>query len=188
MGVVDDILVEIEERWVQVAPRSIANVIRAHPDEQFYAAGFWLFYFDYSVINPPSLATNSEARIAHYEDGENTRWVSADWKWSVITDTFDKLFPLYNRLSAELEGAADADWDQLCTVHENAIARVARKLTADAQQGAGHFAGLSLTNDFVVAILDGSESSETYNRLVRASVAPELIDKLEGILITDRTF
>lgn len=180
---------DIEKQWLEVAASAIADVVNAHPQEQFYAAAFHLFSATDETILSPALAANIESAVVFYneKDGStlSTRWEPPEWKWDVLDRAADAMKPFYSRLSNRIEGASDSQWETVINMHDYMMARVARRLTADARGGKGKFHGLSLSSDFVVAVLEGQRAADEYNRLVRASVDPDILTTLDGILFID---
>jgi hypothetical protein len=61
MDTQEHFLQEIESQWPAHIRHGLAELIRRNPDEQFYAAAFWLFYCDYTVIAPPTFGANTES-------------------------------------------------------------------------------------------------------------------------------
>ncbi len=176
---------EIEQGWLSAGPRAIGAVIRAHPTESFYAAAFHLFYSDYSQILAPALAINAESFVTSCDvkdSASTTQWAPPDWRWPVLDDACDAMKPLYARLTDAMTDASKSDWDELVDVHDEMMARVCRKLTAQAQESTGDFQDLNLPDDFLVAVLEGQRDLEHYVALVCASVERERLAKLTGIL------
>ena len=171
------------------APLAIAQIVRAHPDEQIYAAAFHLFYSDYSQILTPALAANAESAVTLHTEKSgtswSTRWVPPDWKWDVLDAASDAMKPLYSKLTEEMHGASHLEWDTVLDAHDDLMASIARAITSLARNRKGEFRDLTLANNFVVAILEGQRGPSEYNRLVRASVAPSVLLELEGILLEE---
>jgi len=178
---------DIKTRWLQEAPRAIADVIRAHPREEIYAAAFHLFYADYTVIHAPSLAANAESAVALHSNNSgitySTRWMPPEWRWDVLESASEALNPLYGKQSQALQGAADDEWESVIDAHDDMIADVARTITAAARARQGDFRDMVVSTNFVVAILEGQRETSEYNRLVRTSIDPAILPGLEGILL-----
>jgi hypothetical protein len=154
--------------------------------EEIYAAAFWLFYADYTVIFPPALAANAKSAVSVRSDKSgttwSTQWSPAEWKWNVLDAACNALTPLYETLSEELHGATDAEWEHVLETHEEIIAGVARAITSNARNREGDFRDITVSEKFVVAVLEDQRGDSEYNRLVRASITPEILPELEGIL------
>lgn len=188
------LLENIENAWYQQASRGISEMMQRFPDEQFYAAAFHLFYADYTVFGAPALGMNSESAVVFHPANStsgiihepwDTRWVAPEWRWPVLDSVCTEINPLYQALSESLQGASRAEWEKLFRQHEDLLANVARRITAEARTQNGNFQGIHVSKDFVLAILEGQDSFEEYNRLVRLSVDPAILPTLEGIIIFD---
>jgi len=167
-------LKRIEEEWDRVAPGLIAAQLKAHPTKQFYAAAFWLFYCDYTMLGCPCLAMDSEENFASAEP-KYDRWTPPNWKFDVV-DTPDALSDMYDLF----EGEHDDDvWEEIMEGHKQAIARVCLSVTAKARRGVDEFEGLPMHPRFVVGIFEEREGGEEYVRLAELSVAPEIIGELD---------
>jgi hypothetical protein len=89
------------------------------------------------------------------------------------------------RLTEEVQAAAgteaerDAAFDALWAAHDGAMARVCRAVTATARQGGVHNL---LPSHFVLVILDGQRGSEEEAGLIRASVDPEVLTTVPGLV------
>ncbi len=176
---------QMETAWLRESPRAIADVVRSSSAEVFYGAAFWLFYCDYSQILTPALGLNSESFVTFHEDqgeGWSDRWVPAEWHWPVLDQACDAMKPEYARISESMEGASLAEWQELIAAHDQMIARVARSLTSQCEGGRGDFANITLAKYFVVAAIDDQREKEEYNALVRASVPPNRLEQIEGLI------
>jgi hypothetical protein len=177
-----DLLAKIESAWTATAVATILEMCRSHPAERFYAAGFWLFYVDYTVVGVPCVAMNTEAHVAVHSETPSVRWTPPNWQFDVINPAIRAMQPLYDALSLALEGKDDPIWDDLVEAHYAAMARVCRRVTELIHSGCGEFAGLPVTKDFVVGIFE--ERDGEYERLVRASITPERLTVLPQPLWT----
>ena len=170
----------IEDQWETVAADTIAEIITKHPNEDFYAAAFWLFALDGQTISPPALAINSESGISEIDSfGEDNRWNPADWRRSVIMSAHDTMAPAYLELSALLDGAEWTVWEAVDELQKQAIARVCRRLTDSVRNRDAPFEMTPVNSRFVFGIFDGRDSEEETDRLARLSIAPDLINDLD---------
>jgi len=144
-----------------------------------------LFYCDFGQILTPALGMNSESFVRSHEDeGESwsTRWVPAEWHWPVLDQACDAMKLTYAWISELMKGASRAEWHNLIAAHDQVIARVARKLTLQIEGGRGDFADITVAKAFVVAAIDDQRDTEEYNLLVRGSVSPDHLEKIEGLI------
>lgn len=169
----------IEACWETVAAATISETIAEHPDEDFYAAGFWLFALDGATISAPALAINSEAGVSEADSfGEDNRWNPADWSRSVIMSADDAVTPAYIELSELLAGAEWSVYEAIDEFHKLAIAHVCRRLTTRIRNRDTPFDVVPVNSRFIVGIFDGRDSEAETDRLVRLSIDPDLIDEL----------
>jgi len=119
------LLQEIESQWPIHIHRGIAELVRLHPNEVFYAGAFWIFYCDYTVISAPTFGVNAEGTL----EDESDRWAPAEWRWDVVKSVLDGMEPFYERLSAALAGASDGEWEAVMAANEQLIGRVCRSVT-----------------------------------------------------------
>lgn len=179
---VDNLLAEIETRWEQLAAQAIAAKISESPDEEYYAAGFWLLYCDYTVISPPPLAMNSEEHLAESpEDAEYHRWAPPEWKFDVLDET-EQMRSSYAPLDGD-HGVAV--WERIIDLHQQALARVCRRLTRTARSRSGPFQGLAVSPKFVVGIFEERDGGEEFDRLARLSIEPAVLAELDFPLCND---
>jgi hypothetical protein len=175
----DKLLAQIESEWPTHIARGLGELVRNNLRETIYAAAFWQFYCDYTIISPPAFGANAESDVA---DGSD-RWLAvADWKWDVLKSVIDGMTPLYLRLSDALSGAPDAEWDAVIDAHYELIPRVARSVTRSAQARTGSFADIALPGNFLVFATDIEADASVCNRLVRASIDEAVLPTLDGIL------
>ena len=169
----DDALREVESFWSTLLPSVIERHVALHADEQIYAAAFWLFYLDFRVIYAPAFAFNAESAVRQKGDERcswSTRWVPAEWKWSVVNEVAEASKAIYSTLSEAMTGATDAEWKALEVAHDRVIARVARRLNETAGEG------------FVVVALEDRDGEGRYEELIRWSVSEDRLATLKGIL------
>lgn len=181
-----NLLQEIESEWPTCIHRGLAELVGFHPDERFYAAAFWLFYCDYTVVAPPTFGANAESVLESQAAGEpSNRWQPGEWRWDVIQTVYDEMEPLYQRLSETLVGASEAEWQAVITEHEELIGRVARRVTAAVRTRSAEFCELALPHNFLVFAVNVLEDASTYNRLLRLSVDEDILPTLDGILLPE---
>lgn len=177
------LLREIELQWPAHIRRALAELIRRHPGEQFYAAAFWIFYCDYTKISPPTFGMNAESMLEDEAvDETSNRWQPAEWYWDVLQPVNDGMEPFYQQLSEAMAGASEAEWQAVIAANEELIGRVARLVTTAVRSRSGEFSDLALPDDFLVFAVDVREDASTYNRLLRLSVDEAILPTLDGIL------
>ncbi len=170
---------DIEAQWEVVAADTIARTIAEHPDEDFYAAGFWSFALDGQTISPPALALNSESGVTEIDSfGEDNRWNPADWRRSVIMTAHLAMAPAYIDLSELLHGEEWSVWEAVDELQKQAIARVCRRLTERIRDRGAPFDAIPVNSRFVVGIFDGRDGEEETDRLARMSIDAALIQEL----------
>lgn len=175
-----------ETAWHDYGCHTLADLAAAHPGERLYAAAFHLFYGDSTCILSPALAANTEAAVHEVVVDENhrysTRFNPPDWRWNAESDP---MTPWYERLTEEVQAAAgteaerDAESDALWAAHDGAMARVCRTMTATARRGGIHDL---LPSNFVVVILDFQRGNEEAADLIRASVDPQVLATVPGLV------
>lgn len=172
------ILQQIESKWYDSAASAIISKAASLPDERFYAGAFWLCYVDYTMFGTPAFAMNSESYLADCEDDDSTMWSPPNWQFDVLDEAHEAMSPLYDALSQSLSGQNDDVWDTTIKEHWEVLARVSKRLTQDARSRTGLFSQTDLPSDFVVGIFDEREGEPMFSKLVRASIAPEILANL----------
>jgi hypothetical protein len=176
------LLQEIESQWPIHIHRGLAELVRLHPGEVFYAGAFWIFYCDYTKISAPTFGVNAESMLEGEAPGEpSIRWSPAEWHWDVLKSVCDGMEPFYQRLSAALAGASDAEWQAVMAANEELIGRVSRSVTESVRGKSGAFADLPLPDNFLIFAADVREGATTFNRQLRLSIDEALLPSL-GIL------
>jgi hypothetical protein len=179
------LLQEIESQWPIYIHRGLAELVRLHPDEVFYAGAFWIFYCDYTVISAPTFGVNAESMVEDEVPGETSyRWAPAEWGWSVVKTVCDGMEPFYEKLSAALAGASHDEWKAVMAANEELIGRVSRSVTQSVRSKSGKFTDLPLPDNFHVFAKDVREDAATYNRQLRLSVDEALLPTL-GLLASE---
>ena len=173
MSAIESLLSEIEDQWADVAAKAIVEKVTSEPALQFYAAGFWMFYADFTVLDPPNLSMNSESYLAADKYGDSNRWIPPNLQYDVIQSATDAMYPRYEQPSKELAGGDEDVWEQTMDEHKQEIARVCRRVTADARAGQGEFAGVSVVPNFVLGIFEEQDGEFEYDRLVELSIGRE---------------
>ena len=179
-------LASIEQQWLVVVPPALDEVFRTNPAETFHAGAFWLFYADYTEILVPAFGIGAESDVRVELTGGallSTRWSPAEWKRSVVDAACEPMKPLYSALSTRLAGASEAAWEEMLLAHDSVVARVARELTA-LIRGRWRAVNGPVSPNFVIAMLDERLEPQDHDRLVRASVDPDVLPECEGILWT----
>ena len=185
----DRLLADIESQWPRQLRRGLSELIKRHPDEQFYAGAFWLFYCDHTVIHPPTFGVNAESMLEGEVAGAEQSWryQPAEWHWSVLKSVGDAMMPLYLRLSEAMRGESEAAWRAVIDANEQLIGRVAQQVTTAIRHRTGEFQRLALPETFVVFAVDVREDAAQYNRLLRLSVNAGILATLPGILVPEDT-
>jgi len=168
------LLQEIESQWPIHIHRGLAELVRQHPGEVFYAGAFWILYCDYTNIATPTFGVNAESTL----EDEGDRWAPAEWRWDVVKTVNDEMEPFYEKLSAALAGAPNEEWEAVMAANEELIGRVSRAVTKSARSKSGAFGDLPLPNNFLVFAGDVREDAATYNRQLRLSVDEALLPTL----------
>jgi hypothetical protein len=172
------ILGEIESAWLPCAIESIAHQVSRIPQEKFYGAGFWGFYMDYTVFGSPCFAMNTESYFLKTKADGVHRWYLPDWQFDVLREETKAMTALYERLSSQMNGKSDAEWDSCRLQHFHAISRVCRAITAQAAARSGVFSKLGLPAEFVVGIFEDQDGPEMYEWLLGQSIDPTHVAKL----------
>lgn len=179
MPTIESLLKDIEIKWEDVATRTVANTVTAHPGDTFYGAGFWSFYADYTIIGAPCFAMNTEAHLAADPYSDSNRWIPPNWKFANILGADHELVPLYQQVSEALSADDEDRWQQVIEEHKQLIARVCRRVTAAIHARRGAFAVVTLPASFVVGIFEEQDGDDEYDRLARLSIDESLIDSIE---------
>jgi hypothetical protein len=129
-------------------------------DSEVYACGFWLFYCDYSVINPPSFAYNSS-----YKE-KDERWAPPEWDVDVDDSVYDALSPIYEELSKLLDGRSDEQWEELIEFQWKFYSALCYKLNSEVSTEDSPFKNWKKSTDFVIGIFEEREGEEIYEKLV----------------------
>lgn len=172
------ILRDIEEKWLTCATKLIVGHVREEPAEQFYAAGFWHFYFDGMQFGVPFFGLNMESHY-HASRKEGVRWTPSEWQYGYLSQATEILDPLYDELPSLLDNESEEIGDQICDAHLETMAKVCMTLTERIHRGDGAFATIQLPTDFVVGIFDEHQGDEGYIELIRKSIASERLAKLK---------
>ena len=100
------------------------------------------------------------------------------WHWPVLDSATDAVKPAYAALTTLRETFDDDEWQDLLCEHDNLMTRVAREITTHIHA----HEDIDVPETFVVAVLESQRATDDYNALVRASVEPNLLQHLDGIL------
>lgn len=178
MSDVLQLLDRIVSEWRVVATIAVVEAVTENPDANYYAAGFWLFYVDYTVFGSPCLGLNTEANLA--ESDPTCRWCPPEWLVDVHPSG-EKLQPLYAELSELLDGKSDAAWETAIEQHYNGMCVLCRILTEDYHAPEGGFGTIRKNPQFVFGIFEERAGDDLYEALVSASIEPERRAALEGL-------
>lgn len=170
-----DQLREIEENWLSVVSSAVERMLTDHPEERFYAAGFWCFYCDYSVLLPPAFAMNSTSQLRDQDDPDAVRWHPPEWKFDVVDGTSEAMIDCYQTLHGDHSREV---WDKLIADHDLMISNVCLALTSRAFQRSGVFDNPSLHKNFLFGIFESIHGPDEYDRLLELSVDHELLNRL----------
>ena len=94
----------IAASWSDLVTKAIIEAVTNNPDADYYAAGFWLFYVDYTLFGVPCFALNTEENLAASDP--SCRWSPPEWLVDVHP-CYQSIRPLYTELSELLDGASD---------------------------------------------------------------------------------
>ncbi len=175
-----EILHQIESQWYNTAASAIVSYAANYADERFYAGAFWLCYVDYTMFGVPCFALNTESHLVNCddEDRDSSIWSPPEWQYDVIDKAIETMSPYYRALTHSLSNKDEATWYAAIEEHWQLLARVSRRLTHDARNRSGRFSESLLPSDFVVGLLEEREGEPLFSRLVRASIAPEILTTL----------
>ena len=170
----------IESAWHDAAAAAIVSQAMSSPDEEFYAAAFWLCYVDYTLFGTPcfAMSTESHCAVSVAEWGEGVRWSPPNWQYDVIDQAIQTMAPHYRTLSKSLAGEPEFVWDEAIEEHWKLLARVCRRLTHEARHREGYFSRLVLPDDFVVGIFEEREGEPIFSQLVHASIEAAILSSL----------
>ena len=170
----------IESAWHDAAASAIVSQAMSSPNEEFYAAAFWLCYVDYTLFGTPCFAMNTESHcaVSVAEWGEGVRWSPPNWQYDVIDQAVQTMIPCYQSLSDSLAGQSEAVWDEAIEEHWRLLARVCIRLTHEARHREGYFSDVVLPASFVVGILEEREGEPIFSQLVRSSIVPDILSTL----------
>jgi hypothetical protein len=160
---------------------AIVSQVREFPDEEFYAAAFWLCYVDYTMFGPPAIAMNTESPLAAHRGDKPAdwyRWWPPEWQFDVLMKPVEAMTPLYRPLPDSPPEGGESIWNPAIEEHLQALARLSRRLTQAARGHSAPFDGIPLPPGLVTGIFDTREGEEEYSTLVKASTEPEIISRL----------
>lgn len=109
------------------AARAAINHLMDRHAASFYAVVFHEFYAEKgSVIAMPCLAANT---VEHLAGKEDSRWSSADWKWTQITYATADTRKFHRAIEKAAISRDDSFWEQTHARFVGAFVTVAKKLT-----------------------------------------------------------
>ena len=158
----EDHVERILKAWEQDAERIIVDKVEAWAPETVYCAAFWLFYFDYTVINCPCFALNTVEAAA---DAPEYAWHAPDFKDDGSAPT-EQMEALYADLSKALEGEPEDVWDDVEEALRVGLAQLCRRLTKRIRDDSA----VSVSDHFVVCILEERDGDEEFERLFELSI------------------
>ena len=150
----------IEKLFLEIEAAFINAIKSLHIKNEVYACGLWLFYCDYTVINPPCFGYNSSY------DEKDDKWAPPEWDVDVDDTVYDALSPLYEKLSKLMEGKADQDWEELIEYQWEFYSKLCYKLNSVIESKASPFINWPKSSDFVIGIFEEREDEEIYKKLV----------------------
>lgn len=168
----------IVSSWTDLATQAVVDAVTESPDAGYYAAGFWLFYLDYTLFGVPCLALNTEKNLA--ESDPTCRWCPPEWLVDVHP-CFETVQPLYTELSGLLAGESDEVWDIAIEQHYDAMCGLCRKLTKEYHSPDGAFGAIPKNPQFVFGIFEERQGDEVYEALVNASIESDRRVELDGL-------
>ena len=142
------------------------------PKEQgIYVCGFWLFYCDHQKISAPCFAYNNVPTDVE------VKWSPAEWVVDIHDGVYDKLNPLYERLSDLMSGKSDEEWENLIHYQYEFYCLLCNSLNRNLSP----FKKWNTTSDFLIGIFEEREDEEIYENLVRSSIGEVRVNEI-GIL------
>ena len=141
-------------------------------NEEVYACGFWLFYCDYSVINPPCFGYNSSY------DEEDDRWAPPEWDVDVEDTVYNALSPIYENITKLMVGKSDKAWEELIEYQWKYYSKLCFKLNSEIQSTTSPFVAWPKSREFVIGIFEERESKEIFEKLVIDSLGYTKAKKL----------
>ena len=168
----------IAASWTDLATKAIVDAVTDNPDADYYAAGFWLFYVDYTLFGVPCFALNTEENLDASDP--SCRWSPPEWLVDVHP-CYESVQSLYTELSELLHGASDDDWNTAIGQHHDAMCELCRKLTREYHSPEGAFGSITKNPKLVFGIFEERETEEVYAALLKGSIEPERRAALEGL-------
>ena len=154
------------ERAVLDAVRAAITRLMDRSSAPFYAVAFHEFYAETGgVIAMPCLAANTVDDLAEKED---SRWSSADWKWTQIKYATAEIRKLHRTIEKVAMSQDDSFWEQTHSRFIDAFVRVAKKLTAELRKHprAGKDFGLFVfTEDDEIEVLQRCMTPARFQKL-----------------------
>ncbi|KZZ13933.1 hypothetical protein A3765_14120 [Oleiphilus sp. HI0130] len=167
---------KIQSIFKEIESVILESIATVHPkQDEVYACSFWLFYCDYEQINPPCFAYNNEPEQAE------TRWSPPEWAIDIQDDVYEKLNPLYERLTAQMAGKSDEEWEELIQYQYEFYCSLCKSLNSGLGSSSSPFKNWKTTPDFLVGIFEEREDEEIYELLVKSSVGEAVAAKI-GVL------
>ena len=150
--------------FISGVEREVAKLAARRPAQTFYALAVMDGYSEEEgPIYPPLVAMNSveAARNMHPDADEHdfwgARWNPGDWQWPDIAVAARELTARYRTITKLAGSGSIALWRRVCAGQDRAIAAAIAELARRGRRGAGGFAKLRRTDDFVVYRQDPSD-------------------------------
>jgi hypothetical protein len=164
--------------WSDLARQSVIDAVSEDSSANYYAAGFWLFYVDYTLFGVPCFALNTEENLIATDPSH--RWCPPEWLIDVHP-CYEKVEPLYTELSEMLDGSPDEEWETAIDQHYNAICSLCLNLTEEYHKHDGAFGTIRKNPNFIFGIFEERDGQEVYETLLDASIDPERRANLSGL-------
>jgi len=168
----------IAASWSDLVTKAVIEAVTDNPDADYYVAGFWLLYVDYTLFGVPCFALNTEENLAASDS--SYRWSPPEWLVDVHP-CYESIQSLYTELSELLDGASNDVWDTAIDQHHDAMCELCRKLTFEYHSRDGAFGTIRKNLQFVFGIFEERETEEVYEALLSGSIEPERRTELEGL-------
>lgn len=162
----------IKSIFQQIEEAFLASLTSIEINDEVYACGFWLFYCDYTVINPPCFGYNSS-----YEEDED-RWAPPEWDIDIDDAIYNALSPLYEKLSHLMDNKSDEEWERLIEYQWQFYSELCSKLNSELYSPNSPFKNWPKKSNFVIGIFEERESEEIYEKLAIDSLGYEKAKEL----------
>ena len=163
---------QVEKLFFKIEKKITKGIKALKIEDKPYGCGFWLFYCDYVVFRPPCFGYNIE-----FED-ENDRWSPPEWEVDIVDSIYEKLEPIYEKITLLMQGKSDEEWEELIDFQWRFYTSFCSDLNINIKNESSPFKNWNTTEDFVIGVFETSENQETFVKLVIDSIGMEKAKKL----------